>query len=336
MRQWLVTADDRTGALEVAAEIAPSFGPTTVTVERAPDGDGVVDLATRHLAADDAASRVATAPVAQWNAHKIDSTLRGNWLPELRARQAATGRRVVLIAAWPAMGRTCVEAVVRVHGEPVADVALLVPDATLLAGADQLERWLEDGHGLLGAVDVADSAAMVAVGRVTARHDVLVVGPAGPIGEVLTARSSRRSTTAPESTPAPESMPTIAEPVLVVCGSASSVSREQVARLRAAFPEVSVLSAPAPDGDLESAVAARLAEEASELTRSRSFATIVILGGDTAAAVLGRSPRLVGGTVRPGMPWSRDADGGGPLVITKAGGFGGPDALISLLERETV
>ncbi len=328
MREWLVTADDRTGALEAGAEIARSLGPTTVTVGVPPDGVGVVDLGTRHLASDDAAARLGAAPVARWNAHKIDSTLRGNWLPELRARQVATGRRVVLIPAWPAMGRTCIRAVVHVHGEPIADLARLVPEATALADADQLGRWLDDGDGLVGAVDVVDTAAMVAVSRAVARHDVLVVGPAGPIGQVLGQRPSLRA--------AVTTTPVVAAPVLVVCGSASSVSREQVARLRVAYPEVTVVSGPAPDGDLEPSVAAGLAERASERIRAGSFATIVILGGDTAAAVLGGAPRLVGGTIRPGMPWSRDADGGGPLVITKAGGFGGPDALIALLERETV
>ena len=51
--------------------------------------------------------------------------------------------------------------------------------------------------------------------------------------------------------------------------------------------------------------------------------TLVVIGGDTAAALLGDAPRMVGGFVAPGMPWSRDDDGGGPLVVTKAGGFGG-------------
>jgi uncharacterized protein YgbK (DUF1537 family) len=58
----------------------------------------------------------------------------------------------------------------------------------------------------------------------------------------------------------------------------------------------------------------------------------VIVGGDTAAAVLGDGSRLVGGTVLPGMPWSLDADGGGPLVITKAGAFGDVDTLVRLAD----
>ena len=40
---------------------------------------------------------------------------------------------------------------------------------------------------------------------------------------------------------------------------------------------------------------------------------------------------VVGGTLAPGVPWSRRADGTGPLVITKAGGFGHPPTLAELL-----
>jgi hypothetical protein len=32
------------------------------------------------------------------------------------------------------------------------------------------------------------------------------------------------------------------------------------------------------------------------------------------------------------MPWSVDADGGGPLVITKAGAFGDIDTLVRLAD----
>ena len=58
---------------------------------------------------------------------------------------------------------------------------------------------------------------------------------------------------------------------------------------------------------------------------------LVVVGGDTAAAVLGDEPMVVGGTLAPGVPWSRRADGSGPLVVTKAGGFGHPTTLVDLL-----
>ena len=49
-----------------------------------------------------------------------------------------------------------------------------------------------------------------------------------------------------------------------------------------------------------------------------------------ASALLGDAPRRVGGFAGPGMPWSLDQWGAGPLVVSKAGAFGGPDALLGL------
>ena len=79
-------------------------------------------------------------PVARWNAHKIDSTLRGNWAAEIRARAHVTGLRVLVVAAWPAMGRTCIGGVVHVRGASVGDVAEHLPEAQLLADLPALHR----------------------------------------------------------------------------------------------------------------------------------------------------------------------------------------------------
>jgi uncharacterized protein YgbK (DUF1537 family) len=119
---------------------------------------------------------------------------------------------------------------------------------------------------------------------------------------------------------------------LVVRGSANQVSIEQVARLQASGVAVAVVAAPevADGADLDVAVAEALADEARVVAESLQPRTVVLIGGDTAAAYLGDAPRLVGGTVAPGMPFSVDADGRGPVVITKAGGFGATDALVEL------
>jgi uncharacterized protein YgbK (DUF1537 family) len=121
--------------------------------------------------------------------------------------------------------------------------------------------------------------------------------------------------------------------VLVVCGSATDVSREQLRRLRVFRPDIRVLATPVAVGELDPAMTAQVAAMARR--RLDDVATLVVIGGDTAAAVLGDAPRLVFGTVAPGMPWSRDEHGGGLLVITKAGAFGGDDVLVDLFNRET-
>jgi uncharacterized protein YgbK (DUF1537 family) len=312
----MVTADDRTGALEVAAQIAGSVGPVDATVGRAPDGAGVVDLQTRSLSDDAAALLAGDAPVAGWNAHKIDSTLRGNWAAETRARSVSTGLRVVLVPAWPAMGRTCVGGVVHVLGAPVAAVRSSLEEVDQLTGPAQLASWLR-GSAKFAAVDVEEDVQLLEVADVLVDHDVLLVGPAGPIGAAFAARFG---------VTAPTTAPLLALPALVVCGSASDVSHEQLRRLKSARPDIEVLVAPPSTGPLVPGVAASLAADAR--VRAGGMATVVVVGGDTAAAFLGDSPRRVHGTVLPGLPWSLDQHDGGHVVVTKAGGFGVPDTLV--------
>jgi len=325
----MVAADDRTGAFEVAALIADVVGPTLVTVGTPAAGSCVVDIATRALRADEAAARAAAteATPSRWTAHKIDSTQRGQWAAELRSRHQVGGRRVVVLPAWPEHGRTCIGGVVHVHGTPLGNVLELLPGTRLVADAAALREWLA-GDGLLAVCDIGDDAAMYAAAAVLADADadVMVAGPAGPLGAVFAARSGDRFRT---------TTPAIDGPCLVVCGSANPVSREQVRRLLTARPQVVVVAAPEPEGDLDPDIAAALADEARAVAATLLPSTIVLLGGDTAAAFLGDAPRLVGGSVAAGMPFSFDEHGGGPLVVTKAGGFGGPDALVDLLGGET-
>ncbi len=318
MLHWSVAADDRTGALETAAELARSGAPVTVTVRAIAEMAGVVDLGTRACSVDEATTRVATLPAAPWVAHKIDSTLRGHWAHELRARQRALGRRVVVVPAWPAMGRTCVGGVVHVHGAAFASVHAALPEADLLPGAAALDDWLT-GDGAFGAVDVADDHDLSAVASVLARHDVLVAGPAGAIGAAFAARFGDAERVPP---------PRLELPALVVCGSATAVSRVQVAQLQRARPDIDVLIAPTADGELRADVSLTLADEANG--RLDGVTTLVIIGGDTAAALLGDAPRRVHGTVLPGLPWSLDEHDGGPVVVTKAGGFGDEHTLVRL------
>ncbi len=318
----MVAADDRTGAFEVAALFAQVVGPVTVTVGEASSGSGVVDLGTRAMSASDArriASTIDASP-STWVAHKTDSTLRGNWAVELLARQRATGRRVVLLPGWPELGRTCVGGVVFVDGLAIGDVRDHLADADLVSDANQLRAWLS-GTGTIAVCDVPDSQAMHAEASALVGHDILLAGPAGPLGAAFAAGR----------VPLPTARAVdIVGPVLVVCGSANPVSREQLRRLRVARPDVEVIAADVPDGELH---ARALDEVAVHARRRREFShTLVIIGGDTAAAVLGDVSRVVAGFAAPGMPFLSPQDGS--LVITKAGGFGRPDALVDLLRGE--
>lgn len=326
---WLVSADDRTGALEVAAEVAAAWGrPVPVTVYPDAGPESVVDLGSRRCTAEEAADRAAVVArrPSGWRAHKFDSTLRGNWAAELRAQHAVSGRRVLVLAAWPEMGRTCVGGVVHVHGEAIGDLRDHLPESEMLEPS-ALARWLDDaGSGPFAACDVADTATMHAVAALAGRHeDVIVGGPAGPIGAVFAAWLGRP----PHHERRPLSMP-----ALVVCGSATAVAAAQVEELRRRRPDVDVITArPHPGGALDPAVAQELAREGRRSMDEHGYRTVVLVGGDTAASFLGDARRWVGGTVLPGLPWSV-GDEAGVVVVTKAGAFGGVDTLVRVFDEE--
>jgi len=329
MRDWLVAADDRTGAFEVAASFAQAVGPVTVTVRDALTGSGVVDIGTRSLAAGEAA-RVAAAVDASesiWVAHKIDSTLRGNWAAELIARQRANGRRVVLLPGWPDLGRTCVGGVVFVDGTPIGSIRDHLPEVELLADADALRSWLDTPGtpGTMAACDVPSTEAMHAAAKVLADFDVLVAGPAGSLGAAFAAKHATRR---------PSGAERVSTPVIVVCGSSHPVAREQIRQLHLSLPEVEIIATETPDGELKPAAVAELAARARARIEQVKPRTVVLIGGETAAAVLGDSPRTVAGFAAVGMPYSRDTTGRGPPAVTKAGGFGGPNALVDLIRGE--
>ncbi len=370
MLDLLVLADDRTGALETAGACSDAgWGGVSVVV--APDVPpvgarvAVVDIGSRHLdAMDGAAAAVAAARActSRSTAHKIDSTLRGNWAAEVVARQAATGGRVLVVAAFPAVGRTCVGGIVHVDGAPLAigdhtdarrgpasnrpaDLLIAAGAAAVapLTGAAEVAAWASLADSPRFAVcDVATNGDLTAVGRAWGQLDgVLLAGTAGAIGAGAAALA-----TAPIASAAVPLVP----PVLVVCGSLHPTARRQVAALgglaQIVVPEpdgdvgslaaalradgLVVLQTPPASGSVGGHAAADLARTVHRLVEVADVRTIVIIGGDTAAAVLGVEPVIVGGTVAPGMPWGRWVSGG-PLLVTKAGGFGDDHTLVRLL-----
>jgi uncharacterized protein YgbK (DUF1537 family) len=130
-------------------------------------------------------------------------------------------------------------------------------------------------------------------------------------------------------------------PALVVVGSLHPVARAQLAALASAVPPgVEVIATASVDGPVDAAAADAAARSLADTVADRlaagEVATVVIVGGDTAAAVLGAGTCIAGGTVTPGIPWARRAGGGGPLVVTKAGGFGAASTLIDLFAGRPV
>jgi uncharacterized protein YgbK (DUF1537 family) len=60
---------------------------------------------------------------------------------------------------------------------------------------------------------------------------------------------------------------------------------------------------------------------------------LVLIGGDTAHAVMGPGRFLCHGEVEPGVALSHRSDRSGPWFITKAGAFGDADTLRRVIER---
>jgi D-threonate/D-erythronate kinase len=134
---------------------------------------------------------------------------------------------------------------------------------------------------------------------------------------------------------AASSAPPIEAPALVVCGSVHPSARTQLARLAASG--VVIVTTPLLSNGLstvDARAAARTAESLGTAARTliarMGCATVITIGGDTTAAVIGDAPVLVGGSLAPGTPWGRQRLDG-PLLVSRSGGFGDPDALVDLL-----
>jgi uncharacterized protein YgbK (DUF1537 family) len=335
----IVTADDSTGAMEAAALCADA-GLSVVVVPygvSVPGADcAVVDLRSRHVDAAEAQRRVRAVGTSAHQVHKIDSTLRGNWAAELSAI-VDDGRRVVLIPSHPLAGRFCRDGVVMVDGVPVAETAhgndprLPVrssrPSESLsadeLSNVTALADWLDSAAGRVAIVDAATVDEIAELVALTLRRpDVLIAGPASVVGAVAWRLSPGQAGAPPE--------PPLPEPVIVVCASLHPVSREQITRLETAGVEV--VASSAIRGDDPDLVAAAVAERAHRRVVDISARSVVLVGGDTAAAFIGDSVVRVFGSLDVGVSLGEAVVRGHPLRIAcKNGGFGTANTLVDLV-----
>ena len=147
-------------------------------------------------------------------------------------------------------------------------------------------------------------------------------------------------------------LPRLPRPALVVCGSLHPLSRTQVSKLDCLSvgpdAESEVVLAALRRGEdvllatemttatIADAVAESMASTVAAtawhwITSSRA-PTLIVLGGDTAAAVLGDRTLRVLGSVDTAVPLCRTEDG--LTVVTKGGGIGEEETLVRLLDHE--
>lgn len=327
-----IIADDLTGALDSAEPFARAGAVVTVatSVEAAgllPFGTSqvlAVNADSRHLPPKAAAAAMARAwdLIAAWQPDflfkKIDSRLKGNVATELDALLAASGRTAAIVApAIPAIGRV-------VHGGMLTGFGIEQP---LQIAA--LPSW----RGEWAVPDCADSAAMEEVaGRLLAgRETAIAVGSSGlaeALANALWPRSPGNSPASAQGTPADRRM-------VMAIGSRDPITLGQLEELSRSRQDSQIVLLRPPPGEQDpEQVATQLAQRALDIARSEGIRTLLLSGGDTAAAFV----RLAGidlltplHSLLPGIPAARGiADGTEYTLITKSGGFGPGDALSRL------
>ena len=384
-----VIADDLTGAADTGVQLARG-GYKTAVIFRGEEVPAAgleavaLDTDSRTRPAGFAAKRVIEAAHAVRDARvvckKLDSTLRGNVAAELSAALGATRRpRVVVAPAFPAAGRTTVGGVQLVHGVPVHETEMRNDPRTpvLEAHVPTLLAGSFPSVATLGVEDLADpekvrltleAECVVADAERDADLEALVRAVPDPSG-VLWAGSAGLALALGGVYPGPGAGGVPASPgpthrVLVVIGSLSGVSREQLGRMVEEYGDVAVPVHADRSGAVEQAagiarralsggacavvhspgernrpgtggpVVRSLAEVAARLCGQGLFDALVMTGGSTAVRValrLGASGIRLGGEVEAGVPWGTLIGPNPYTVVTKAGGFGGPDTLVGVV-----
>ncbi|MDQ3509996.1 MAG: four-carbon acid sugar kinase family protein [Actinomycetota bacterium] len=303
---------------------------------------------------------------------KVDSTLRGNVAAETDALMRATGReRAVVAPAFPSGGRTTIGGVQFVNGTPVHETEFS-RDPKTPATEGHLPTLLSKLGAVktLGAKDLDDpgkirravsESRLVVADATEDGHLVSLVEAVAEPSSVVWVGSAGLASALVSVYPGSGdiSPPTIeVGNVLVVVGSVSGVSRRQLRNLEARGKAVPVALEAAVESTVRKAgavleaggnaviyspsevgrfapetVGGMLATVAYEL--NGRFGGLVMTGGDTAVGVarrLGAKGIEVLGEVEPGVPFGRLVGGGAYPVVTKAGGFGGPDTLCDAVD----
>ena len=334
-RQLLASADDRTGSLEVGGIVGTPTEPVPVGPNADHERCCVVDTASRHLTPEAAFEKVLNVHqrTADYRCHKMDAGLRGNWPHEIHAL-VELGYRVAVVPSFPDAGRQCRNGVVYIQGVPVLESPFGSDPLTAPCSSRPLEV-LEEAGCIFDEVVVWDADNNAELNRATYRsleEDRVLVGPAGALGSYAAHVLGE-----PQRATIP-----IAKPVLILCGSLNATSRQQLEQLTCtqlefgepigSLEEVSVLATPMPSGSIDDAMAVAMAKKVADLVHAQPLnaGTLIVIGGDTVAAIVGDETLHAIGTVDSGIPVSRYR---GSVLITKGGGIGVLDSLVNLVNR---
>ncbi len=336
---WGLIADDLSGACDSAVAFAAHGFSACVALngsELPSAGSDLVGYSTetREAQDDEAAETVAAACRLFRQAQipilfkKIDSTLRGPYVAELRALMRELGiTHAVLNPAFPEQGRVVERGEVFVVGPEgdrrsvariteLANVAL--PDACSREALDGIVKRVFEETGLpliCGSGGIALSVAALL---------------AQTLGQSRTAQ------------PKPEAL---SGSTVLFIGTDHPVTEAQVLHLRNSglVDHVPLESIDAVAGKRPALVcvdwsAPLRLQPLGEAIRSGRYGALILSGGSTARTVLeslGAGKIDLCGQFGPGLPWGRIGGGlgDGKLVAIKSGGFGRGDTLEMILRR---
>jgi uncharacterized protein YgbK (DUF1537 family) len=207
-----------------------------------------------------------------------------------------------------------------------------------LATVDETETWLAGG-GPAGVADATDQATIELLVEAWSRHpEVLLAGTSAVIGAAFgpVPTSRRQFPDGPSLIVVGSLNQAVRQQIdaVVEAGAVHANNRDQALEALSAGRHVVLATemvAGGVTGDAANEVAAGLADVVHGITSAApAHGCVVVVGGDTAAAVLGDDRVLVHGSVAVGTAWVVSPRFRHP-VITRAGGFGDRSALVDLL-----
>ncbi len=300
-----------TGALEAGALLGATVrfqGP----IPNSPTA--IIDTESRHLLSDAAAQAIRNIATecrqADFIYKKTDSTLRGNIVAEMEAlSEILGGARTSYVPAYPAMGRVVRHGRLYVHGVSLeATQFARDPLNPITDGAVPEGTGVEVFNGETNE-HVANSVRL-------ALHDSrvrIIAGPASVAAELAHQLDLQ---------PAPMiRLPKIGT-CLVVNGSLHDMSAQQIRNAH----DAGLLT----KGWRESP--SRTGRDVAALLAADTPDALIVFGGDTAFDLIdaiGRPILYPLGEVVTGVPVTR-IEGRRTILITKAGGFGSPDLLMTI------
>ncbi|MBL0157273.1 MAG: hypothetical protein IPP47_09260 [Bryobacterales bacterium] len=338
----LVLADDLTGTLEVGAILKQAGRRVRIGIGEIPAVEGdevaVIDCQTRRLGAEAAMGRYAeilraAALPAEELYVKVDSTLRGNVAAALQAVLAHYPEtEITFCPAYPSQGRTVVGGRVLVHGASLR-ARSSADECAEPVGSGVIRELLSPLGRRVRAYDAETEEEL----RARWTGGVVMAGSAG----LLAARFPRQAGAGVMHGAL------AGRRWLVACGSMNPATQGQLAEspwavLRYPATQEEAAERLEADGGVVVATPAERCEEdvmswLAAMARGSGATGLIVFGGDTAASILavhGIRSLEAAGEILPGVPcsWVQLRGAAAPLV-TKAGGFGAPGLLSSLISE---